>query len=205
MRIIRKVNVKQWAEHVRRNAERIANHRSASSCVFLLELCCCTILPLPNALILVAMVTAAPRKWLRFALSATAGSVVGGVLLYAVSRLLFESWGHRLIELWGATERWNDVVQWFQSGWGIGVIFFAGMTTGFFRLGSLAAGLTAMDPLAFMAVLAASRCVRWVCECAAIKFVGDRMRAWPVHYFKYAAVGAGLLAFAVLLALTLTP
>jgi len=205
MRMIRKINIRRWAEYVRRNAERVANHRSASGCVFLLELFGCTVVPLPNALILVAMVTAAPRKWLRFALSATAGSLAGGVLLYAVSRLLFESWGHRLVALWGADGRWNEVVQWFQSGWGIGVIFFAAMTTGFFRLGSLAAGFTAMNPLAFMAVLAASRGVRWTCECAAIKFVGERVRAWPKHYFKYAAVGAGLLVFVLLLAVTLTP
>jgi membrane protein YqaA with SNARE-associated domain len=201
----RKINIKRWAEHVRRNAGRVSEHRSATGCVFLLELFGCTVVPLPNALILVAMVTAAPRKWLRFALSATAGSMVGGMLLYAVSRLLFESWGQRLIALWGATERWHDVVRWFQSGWGIGVIFFAAMTTGFFRLGSLAAGFTAMNPLAFIAVLTASRGVRWTSECAAIKFVGERMRSWPKHYFKYAAVGAGLLAVAVLLFITLTP
>jgi membrane protein YqaA with SNARE-associated domain len=205
MRVTRKINIKRWADYVRRNAEQIAAHRSASSIVFLLEVFGCTIVPLPNSLILMGLVTAAPRKWLRFGLSATAGSVVGGVFLYAISRLLFESWGQRLIALWGASDRWNEVVQWFQSGWGIGIVFFAAMTTGFFRLGSLAAGFTAMNPLAFIAVLAASRGVRWTSECAAIKFVGDRVRTWPTHYFKYAAVGAGLLAFVVLLAFTLTP
>src|SRR5205085_4125440 len=140
MQFLRKTNPKRWAEYLRRHAGRIAGHRSASCFVFLIELVCCTVVPLPNALILVAMVTAAPRKWLRFALSATAGSLAGGLLLYAVSRLLFESWGQRLIAIWGATERWNDVVQWFQSGWGIALVFLAAMTTGFFRLGSLAAG-----------------------------------------------------------------
>lgn len=205
MQAIRKINIRRWADYVRRNAEQIAEHRSASTIVFLLEVFGCTIVPLPNSLILVGLVTAAPRKWLRFALSATAGSMVGGVFLYAISRLLFESWGQRLLALWGASERWNDVVQWFQGGWGIGIVFFAAMTTGFFRLGSLAAGFTAMNPLAFIVVLTASRAVRWTSECAAIKFVGDRVRAWPMHYFKYAAVGAGLLAFVVLLAFTLKP
>jgi membrane protein YqaA with SNARE-associated domain len=202
-RFIRKINPKRWAEYTRRNATRVAERCSASSCVFLLELIGCTVVPLPNSLILVAMVTAAPRKWLRFAMSATAGSLTGGVLLYGVSRLLFESTGERLIAFYGASERWNDVVLWVQSGWGIGIIFVAAMTTGFFRLASLAAGFTAMHPLAFIVVLAASRAVRWTSECAAIKYVGDRMRTWPAHYFKYAAVGAGLLAFAALLAVTL--
>ncbi|HEY9232762.1 MAG TPA: hypothetical protein VIS78_11470 [Blastocatellia bacterium] len=204
MRFIREINPQRWAEKIRRNAERVAEHRSASSVVFLLELIGCTVVPLPNALILVAMVTAAPRKWLRFALSATAGSVVGGLLLYAVSRLLFESLGQRLIAFYGATERWHEVVAWVQGGWGLAIVFIAAMTTGFFRLTSLAAGFTAINPLAFAAVLAASRGVRWVAECAAIKFVGDRLRTWPKHYLKYAALGTGLIVLAVLLAVTLS-
>lgn len=204
MRYIRKFNPKRWADRICRNAERVAEHRSATGCVFLLELIGCTVVPLPNALILMAMVSAAPRKWLRFALSATGGSLAGGLLLYGVSRLLFESVGQRLIAFYGATERWNEIVLWVQSGWGIGVIFIAAMVTGLFRLGSLAAGFTAMNPLAFIIALGASRGLRWTVECAVVKFFGDRVRTWPRQYFKYAAVGAGLLAFGVLLAFTLT-
>jgi membrane protein YqaA with SNARE-associated domain len=204
MSFVRKIHPKRWAEQIRRNAERVAEHRSAPSLVFLLELGGCTVVPLPNALILVALVTAAPRKWLRFSLSATAGSLVGGVLLYGVSRLLFESVGERLITFYGAGERWHEVVAWMQSGWSLGLIFVAAMTTGFFRLASLAAGFTAINPLAFAVVLAASRAVRWTCECAAIKFVGGRLRLWPNRYFRYAAAGAGLLAIAALLTFALT-
>ena len=204
MRHLRKFNPKRWADRIWRNAERVAGHRSATGSVFLLELIGCTVVPLPNALILMAMVSAAPRKWLRFAASATAGSMAGGLLLYGVSRLLFESVGHRLIVFYGATERWNEIVLWVQSGWGMGAIFIAAMVTGLFRLGSLAAGFTAMNPLAFLVALGASRGLRWTTECVAVKFFGDRVRAWPKPYIKYAAVGAGLLAVGVLLAFTLT-
>lgn len=204
MRLIRKIEVKRRAEAVRRNAARVAEHRSASSVVFLLELVGCTVVPLPNALIVVAMVTAAPRKWLRFAANAAAGSLVGGLLLYAVSRLLFESLGQRLIGFYGVTERWQEAVAWVQGGWGLAIVFFAAMTTGFFRLTSLAAGFAAVNPLAFAVVLAASRGTRWTAECAAIKFVGERLRRWPKHYLKYAAVGVGLIVIAVFLAVTLS-
>ena len=56
MQLIRKVNPKRWAERIRRNARRVAEHRSAPAVVFLLELIACAIVPLPNALIMVAMV-----------------------------------------------------------------------------------------------------------------------------------------------------
>jgi membrane protein YqaA with SNARE-associated domain len=200
MRIIRTISLGRWRDKLFRNAERIAEHRWAEGIVFLMELVGCTIFPLPNALTMVALVTAAPRKWLRFALGAVAGDLVAGVVLYAASRLFFQSFGLRLISFYQLTEKWASVVEWFQTGWGIAFIFLACITTGLFRVAGLAAGFTAMNPLLFLTVLTLSRGFRWVAECAAIKYVRDRVRSWPKHYYKYAAVGvgAGLLAFAVL-------
>jgi membrane protein YqaA with SNARE-associated domain len=164
----------------------------------------CAIFPLPNALVMVGLVMAAPRKWLRFALSATAGDMAGGIALYAASRLFFESYGERLISFYQGAESWSSVVAWFQSGWGIAFIFLACITTGLFRVASLAAGFTVMNPLVFLSALVLSRGLRWTAECAAIKYVGDRARHWPKHYYKYAAVGVGLVAFAALIAVTLS-
>ena len=203
MRIISTISLRRWTDKIFRNTERIAGHRWAEGIVLCMELIGCTIFPLPNALIMVALVTAAPRKWLRFALGATAGDLIGGVVLYAASRLFFQSFGMQLISFYQLTEKWASVVEWFQTGWGIAFIFLACITTGLFRVAGLAAGFTAMNPLLFLAVLTLSRGIRWTAECAAIKYVGDRVRTWPTHYYKYAAVGAGLIAFAVLMVVTL--
>jgi membrane protein YqaA with SNARE-associated domain len=94
------------------------------------------------------------------------------------------------------------VVEWFQSEWGFAFIALAGMTTGLFRIASLGAGFTGMNPLVFILILCASRGVRWITECAAVKIVGDRIWNWPGHYFKYATIGAVLILLATLLALT---
>ena len=172
--------------------------------VFLLELLGSTVIPLPNALVMVALVTAAPRKWLRFAISATLGSIGGGIALYIIGRLFFKSYGESLITSYGATDNWLGVVEWFNSGWGISFVIFACISTGLFRVASIGAGFTAMNPLLFLFILSLSRCTRWVAECGAIKYVGGRIQTWPKHYFKYAAVWAALLAFTVLVVVTLT-
>jgi membrane protein YqaA with SNARE-associated domain len=203
MRIISTISLRRWTDKIFRNTERIAEHRWAEGIVLLMELIGCTIFPLPNALIMVALVTAAPRKWLRFALGATAGDLIGGAVLYAASRLFFQSYGMQLISFYQLTEKWASVVEWFQTGWGIAFIFLACITTGLFRVAGLAAGFTAMNPLLFLAVLTLSRGIRWIAECAAIKYVGDRVRTWPTHYYKYAALGVGLIAFAVLIVVSL--
>jgi len=171
--------------------------------VFVLELFGSTVVPLPNALVMVALVTAAPRKWKRFATSATLGSVAGGIALYVIGRLFFQSFGESLITSYGATEGWNGVVEWFSSGWGISFVIFASISTGLFRVASIGAGFTAMNPLLFVLILSLGRCSRWVAECGAIKYVGERVQTWPGHYFKYAAMWAALLVFTVLIVVTL--
>jgi membrane protein YqaA with SNARE-associated domain len=194
---------RQWAEHIRSNAGRIANHRWALGLVFLLEFAGCTFLPLPIALLMVGLVTAAPARWLRFAFGATAGSIAGGILLYVIGRAFFHSVGEPLINFYGVESQWAGVVEWFNSEWGLAFVLLAGITTGLFRIASIGAGFTVMNPLAFFAVLSLSRAARWVAECGTIKYLGDRIKTWPRHYYKYATAGAALLVLVTLLALSL--
>ena len=67
---------------------------------------------------------------------------------------------------------------------------------------SLGAGFTAIDPAMFLAILSVSRCARWIAECWTIKYVGNRVKSWPSHYFKYATVGVVLVLFATLIVLS---
>ncbi len=150
-------SLRRRAESLYRNAEIIAEHRWAIGAVFLIELVGCTIVPLPNALIMVALVTAAPRRWMEFATGATLGSITGGIALYFVGRLFFESLGSKLISFYGSESSWAEITGWFNSEWGIIFIFAANVTTGFFRVASLAAGFSAMNPGLFIFVMGASR------------------------------------------------
>lgn len=195
---------REWSEKICRNAERLAEHRWAMGIVFLIELVGCTLVPLPVALIMVGMVTAAPQKWARFAVAATCGSVVGGLALYIIGLAFFSSLGAPLISFYGSEAGWAGVVEWFNGQWGVSFVFLAGATTGFFRVASLGAGFTAMDPFLFLTILCLSRCVRWFAECYAIKYVGGQIKTWPKQYFKYATVGAVLIIFAALLVVSLT-
>jgi membrane protein YqaA with SNARE-associated domain len=177
-----------WAEKIKPNAERIAEHPRAEGIVCLLELAAITVFPIPVALMLVALVGAAPPKWLRFAVSATLGSTIGSMVLYVVGFAFFQSIGERLISLYGAQESWSGLVEKFDSHFGIGFVLLAGLTTGLFRIASLGAGLSAMNPLLFLCLIVISRSARFIAECAAIKYLGERARTWPKHYYKFASI-----------------
>jgi membrane protein YqaA with SNARE-associated domain len=190
-----------WTEKIQPNAERIAEHPRAEGIVFLLELTGLTLFPIPVALMLVALVTAAQRKWLRFALSATLGSTIGATILYVIGYAFFQSMGERLLSLYGAQENWSGIVERFDGNFGIGFILLAGLTTGLLRIASLGAGLTAMNPLLFLSLIILSRSLRFIAECAAIKYLGERMTSWPKHYYKFASiaiVGAILITLVVI-------
>jgi membrane protein YqaA with SNARE-associated domain len=186
------------------DAERLANHRWATALIFALELVGCTVFPIPVAIALVALVTAAPRRWVRFALGATFGSAVGAVVLYVIGQAFFESAGRWLISTYAGEERWAKVAGWYGSEWGLLLVLFASVTTGFFRVAGLAAGLTSMNPIAFLAAVSISRCARFMAECGAIRFVGERARGWSPNYFKYVTVGtiAALATAMILVALS---
>jgi membrane protein YqaA with SNARE-associated domain len=205
MKLFSRHGLRQWVAGVCENAERIARHRSAVGVIFVLELTGCTIFPLPVALILVAFVTAAPQKWVRFALGATAGSLIGGIALYVVGLAFFSSLGQPLMVYYGSEARWAEVVNWFNGEWGLVFVMLAGVTTGLFRVASLAAGFTAMNPLLFLGLMLVSRSVRFLAECGAIRYVGDRARIRSAGYLKYATAGAVVLLVATIVIVTLSP
>jgi membrane protein YqaA with SNARE-associated domain len=193
-----------WTEKLKPNAERIAEHPRAEGIVCLLELAAITLFPIPVALMLVALVTAAPLKWLRFAISATLGSTIGSMVLYVIGFAFFQAIGERLISLYGAQESWSGLVEKFDSNFGIGFVLLAGLTTGLFRVASLGAGLSAMNPLLFLFLIIISRSARFIAECAAIKFLGERVKTWPKQYFKFASIAIVGVILITLVVISLT-
>jgi len=195
----RRWSLRGWADRVLENSERVAEHRSAPLVVTLLELAGTTIAPIPIALILMAMVAAAPRKWFKFTLGATAGSFLSGLSLYIIGWAFFQSLGQWLISYYGSEERWTGVVEWFNSEWGIAFVAFACLSTGLFRVAGLGAGFTGMNFPAFILALVLCRGLRWLITCAVVSRIGDRIRSLPSIYIKYATVAAFLVVVATLL------
>lgn len=192
-------NSKQWASRITENAESIAEHRWSLAIVAAIEFIGCTLVPLPMALIIFSLVVAAPIKWKRFAVSATAGSTIAGMLLYFVGRLFFGSFGAKLVHFYGIESQWATVVDKFNGGLGISLIALAAATTGLFRVSTLGAGFTGMHPLTFLSALLITQSARWGVECFAVRCFGDRIKQIPAAYVKYAAVGAFVVLAVVFL------
>lgn len=187
---------KRWAEKALKTTQSVANTPTALCIVFLTELTGCTLIPMPIELVLAALVTTVPKRWTKFAVSAALGSTVGGIVLYLVGRLLFESLGIHIVSMCGAGPQWDRVQSALNGGWGVPFLFVAYSTSGLFRIASIGAGVSRVSPVLFIALLILCRFVRFIIEVLAMKNLGERFRSGIRRYYIYASAVA-LLVFGI--------
>jgi membrane protein YqaA with SNARE-associated domain len=81
-----------------------------------------------------------PSKWLRYALTCTIASVLGGLLGYAIGLFLMETVGNAILSFFGyAGERRAELESWYDQ-YGIWVIFVKGLTPIPYKLVTIVSG-----------------------------------------------------------------
>jgi membrane protein YqaA with SNARE-associated domain len=188
-----------WAEKINPTAQRIAARPRAEALLFIFEVSALLIFPIPVALVLVAFTTAAPQKWWRFALSASAGSLLASYLLFLLGQAFFQSFGERVISFYNLQSNWGQILDRFDGGGGISLVLFAGLTTGVTRIVCLAAGFSGMHPVLFAGLIVVSRSTRFLAECAAIKYLGEKARKFPRRVYHYVPIAFPLVFLLALL------
>lgn len=136
-----------------------------------------SIFPIPPDAMLVPMVLARPQQAWRFALIATAASVVGGLFGYAIGYFMFETLGAWIIELYGLGGKfeafratWNE--------WGVWIILIKGLTPIPYKLVTIASGLAAFSLPAFILASIVTRGARFLLVAALLRFFGTPIRAF---------------------------
>lgn len=121
--------VVSWAD--KKSAERaLAGLSFAESSFF----------PIPPDPLLIALVTAKPKKWLRLAAITTAASVVGGVFGYVIGAGLQETIGKLIINTYGLQEEFIRVGELYDK-YTVLVVIIAGFTPIPYKLFSITAGV----------------------------------------------------------------
>jgi len=158
-------------------------------CIALIE---ASVFPIPPDILLIALALGRPAAALSFAALATAGSVVGAMIGYAIGMFLFATVAQPVIDFYHAAETFNHVQQWFVE-YGVAIILIAGFSPVPFKVFTIAAGAFGLSFPAFVIAAILSRGARFYIEAALLRWGGDRLRAFVEQYFEWLTVAVAIV------------
>ncbi len=180
--------------------------------LFLLSAAEASFFPVPPDALLIALCMGSHKKWVRFALVCSVGSILGGMLGYFIGWAAFDLIGHKILafvaslsgsdpdRMLALAKYWfNDKEIWGMrvGAWAVGI---AGFTPIPYKVFTIAAGFFKMNFTVFVIASAVSRSLRFFVVAGLIGMLferfGPRIQAFIDRYFNLLAV-----AFVVLLVL----
>lgn len=191
--------------------------RHGLTALFFLSMAEASFFPVPPDALLIALCMGAYRKWKRFALVCSVGSVIGGVLGYLIGSYAYDLIGEGMLAITG-TLSGSDPAQlmetaryWFNEKemWGMQVGAFAVGIAGFtpipYKVFTIAAGFFEMAFVPFLIASAISRSLRFFVVAGLIGLLyrkyGNRIQLFIDKYFNLLAVAFVLLLFLGFLAI----
>lgn len=153
--------------------------------LFLLALAEASFFPIPPDPLLLALSLGAPRRSFRFAGLATVGSVLGGMLGYALGALAWGALSH-VFYAWvpGVTPEAFGRVQALYARYDFWAVFLAGLTPIPYKVFTLSAGVFSLRFEVFVLASALSRGLRFFVEGALIYQFGPPIGRFIDRYFN---------------------
>jgi membrane protein YqaA with SNARE-associated domain len=149
--------------------------------------------PVPPDVMLIPMSLARPARAWFYALVCTAGSVLGGVLGYAIGALLYDSLGQWLINLYGL----GDKVEAFRAGYaeyGAWIILLKGLTPIPYKLVTITSGFANYNIWLFIALSVIARGGRFFVVAILLNRYGEWIRVRiERHLGFWVSLGAAVL------------
>ena len=158
--------------------------------------------PIPPHPLLGLMCLAEPKKAIRFALIATAASVLGGLLGYAIGWGLYDTVGTQLLHLLGMTESF-PVAACYLREYGAEIIMIKGATPIPFKLLTITAGFIHMPLVPFILASIVSRSISFMIVGVLFRLFGAPIKRFIDKYLGLVTAAFVIAVVAGFLALTL--
>jgi membrane protein YqaA with SNARE-associated domain len=145
--------------------------------------------PIPPDVLLLALALSVPEKSLRYAAWCTLGSVVGGVLGYAIGMTLWSSVDQFIFEHVFAQAKFDKVMEIYRDQ-GVWVVFTAAFTPIPFKVFTVTAGVAKLDLFEFIAASAVGRGARFFLVAGIVRMMGARAKEFIDRYFNILTIVA---------------
>jgi membrane protein YqaA with SNARE-associated domain len=154
---------------------RIAAHENAPHGLFWVSFAESSFFPIPPDVMLIPMVLAKPAKAWLYAAICTAGSVIGGIVGYAIGYFLYETVGLWLINVYGLATQAEAYRAAYQD-WGLWIILIKGLTPIPYKLVTIASGAAAFNVWVFLAASIVTRGARFLLVAGLLYWLGEPIR-----------------------------
>ena len=202
----------RWTRRLYDWVLRWGESRHGTTALCFLSMAEASFFPVPPDALLIGLCMGAWRKWFRFALVCSLGSIVGGMLGYLIGHWAFDLVGEKLLSL-TASLSGSDPQQllaqaeyWFNEKqvWGMKVgawaVAIAGFTPIPYKVFTITAGFFHMNFAIFVAASAISRSLRFFLVAGLIgmlyKRYGERIKEIIDRYFNILAIAFVILLLA---------
>ena len=139
----------------------LARSPNAERTLFAISFAESSFFPIPPDLLLGPMAAADPSRWLRYAVTCTIASVLGGMLGYAIGMFLFDTIGQAIISFFGYSGREQELRE-FYAQWGAWFIFIKGLTPIPYKLVTIISGAMGFSLPVFIVASTVTRGLRFL-------------------------------------------
>lgn len=172
-----------------------AAHPRAEWWLFLFAFMEASFFPIPPHPLLGLMCLAQPKKAVRYAAMATAGSVLGGMLGYAIGHFLYDSVGAQLLGALHLTNSFPKAACYLRE-YGVEIIVLKGATPIPFKLLTITAGFISMPLVPFILASVVSRSISFMIVGVLFRLFGAPIKRFIDKYLGLVTAGFVVLVVA---------
>jgi membrane protein YqaA with SNARE-associated domain len=179
-----------------------AEHRHAAWWLALFAFVEASFFPIPPHPLLGLMCLANPKRAMRYAAFATIGSVIGGLLGYAIGHFLYASVGAQLLALLHLTQSFPKAACYLRE-YGVEIIIIKGATPIPFKLLTITAGFIGMPLVPFLLASVVSRSISFMIVGVLFRLFGVPIKRFIDKYLGLVTIGFVAAVLVGFLAVTL--
>ncbi len=149
--------------------------------------------PIPPDVMLIPMVVANRKAWLKLALICTLSSVAGALFGYLIGALLYDPIAKPLLDFYGYGHKFEAFADGFNQ-WGLLIVFVFGLTPFPYKVITIASGVIGLSLPVFIVSSIIARGMRFFIVAGLLYLFGE-----PIRTFIEKRLGLMFLLFCVLL------
>lgn len=178
---------------------KLATHRHAEFWLFTVAFVESSFFPIPPDVILIPMIMVAFHNAFRYAFVCTVGSVLGGIVGYAIGSGFEETLGQAIISFYGAQEYYAIMQEWYNEQL-ILIVGAAGFSPIPYKIFTILSGMMHADFATFTMASIVSRGARFFLVAWLLWRGGPRLKIWiEENFYPLTMVVTVVLVIAVVI------